>query len=249
MKNISYKTLLSAAAGLLLAGQAQADFIIDDFNLDAAMTPATDATVDASGTTQLAQNGTGSIFMNQLNGGGVWDRNYYAFLSSGDEAETVACGNCDQGHFTLASNSLGHGGFYYNGGSTVDLSGYDTLHWDYDADVDGGDVYAAFYSGANGSGGLIEALHLGSDLTGGVVHNLSASLSGDYSSVGFAAVYISANSGLDTQGFGFDLGASAARLDANIDNGRMSVPEPGTLALLGLGLAGFSWQRRRNAKV
>ena len=47
--------------------------------------------------------------------------------------------------------------------------------------------------------------------------------------------------------FGFTGGTGAARNLQYIDNVRINVPEPGTLALFGLGLAGLGFARRKKA--
>ncbi len=236
---------LAVVTGLGFGASAQA-FMIDDFNLDPPpLAAAVDVVVDGNGSTQVAQNGTGSTFMNLLNGGGQWNRNYYAFLTAGDQVETVACVSCDQGHFSSASNSTGYGGFFYTpiGVATANIgSAGDTFSFQYAADLAGGDVIAAFYN----AGGLISTLHWSDLPASAAMTPLSSPLpAGNYGAVTFVATHIYGNSGAAPQFPTINLGAAVPELDFDVDQIQVQTPEPSMIALLGMALAGLGWSSRR----
>jgi hypothetical protein len=254
MMNMFRNVLLAVAvpATMLLAAPAQAihigNFVVDDFTFNPRppgqppIPAAADTSANLTGVTGSG-NGQGSTIMNQLNGGGVWTRNFYAFLTQGDRVETEACVNCQQGHFSSDANSRGYGGFYYEGGS-VNLNSYigQQAYFDYSTDHENADIVMALFSGST----LITTLHW-QDLpnTNQILQRASLVLpAADYGNVTFIAFNIYGIGGTAPQYQNIDLGAAAPfALDVDISD----IPEPATLALLGIGVAALGFGRRRRA--
>ena len=237
-------TIMALAAGLgLMASGSQVQAFplsIDDFNFATGATATDSFPVDAVGVTVPAGTG-GSVYQD-------WSRTpITAWLTAGRTVSTIDCVNCQMGHFTAQSNSYGWGHWDWTGKSIEGITDFEML---YSTDVFGADVIVSF-----DVDGKKVAQFQSSDLqsTGGVLTPFHIDVPGisqlDITSI---HLHVFSNGGNYTDPTGWlgdlNLGAQATNLDFNVDNVTVTgVPEPATMALMGLGLAAFGWSRRKSA--
>jgi len=219
-----------AVAGLAAAPAAQA-LVIDDWN-----------TSIPFGVLDIAADSTAVVAARTSVGGTSLTRgNMMADLASGDAVRTQDCANCQQGHFVNDANSQGSGYWQWTA-SPFSIGPADSVAIDYGTDVTGGDMLVAFLSG-----GILRGYAQWKDLpdTNLVMTGSSRPIVWVGSSSAIDEIYLHAFSigGMYTvHGQNFDLGATATSLDLNVDN--LRVPEPGSLALVSLALAGLGLRRR-----
>ncbi|MDT8426303.1 MAG: PEP-CTERM sorting domain-containing protein [Methyloprofundus sp.] len=236
--NKNIKTILMAAALPLamMAAPVYADFIIDDFGPLAPGGGGGTAYSVADNTADSTPNPVSPLAAPALgantimNGLADWTRSIQADLISGDLVETEICNNCQAAHLVSNSGSTGNGSFIYEAsmGGSVDFSMYSMISFDYAADLAGAVVQFTF---AGSTTDIITSGVLASTGTSAPSNLTGASATfgpGNYSAITRIQMDI--------------LGVSD--LDFTIDN-VTAVPEPGTMALLGLGLIGFAFRSRK----
>ena len=129
---------------IALTNSAQAAaFVIDDFNVDT-FSSVSDSSVDGSAVSAASVIDGINIVMN----GAGWTRTLTADLTVADSIETEVCDVCKAGHVTVNGPSNGIGTYTY-AGSPVDLSDYNSLGFDWGADLPGASVDVIFSDGSN----------------------------------------------------------------------------------------------------
>ena len=258
MKTQWTKGLLAAAAGiggaLMLAGQAHA-LLLDDMLFTGSSTTGEDTTPSSGSLTATRGTGGSGFFVNP---DGTRNGELYVYLVGGDGASTEDCGNCMSGHTVIDANSTAHHYFKWelpDGASPFDKTVDHWIELDYEADVAGMDLFLSF---DDNSGARIGSFIQLSDLaaTGLGLTNFETvkfELSENYSGIASIRLDVFSNGGsyVDETGWlgttALGLGDAAIGLDTNFRNFVQQVPVPGTLVLLGLGVAGLGWQRRHAA--
>lgn len=260
MKLTNIKTMVLAVSlpmAIMLSGTAQAkEFIIDDFydGPDAANVSysVTDNTVSdgAESTPGNAMPIVGSNHIMQptpttTNNPNNWTRTISAELLTGDSLSTQVCANCEAGHMVAgAGGASGISKWIYEG-STLDLRGYSGLYFEYAADLDGGILQFTFTDNA-GDIAVVSTAALQNTNNSSDITNPANRTPVTLALPTFAGIPGGLGYG-DIERIEIML-TGVADLDFSIDNVKM-VPEPGTLALFGLGLAGLAFRRRNNAST
>ncbi|MBS3953489.1 MAG: PEP-CTERM sorting domain-containing protein [Methylomicrobium sp.] len=239
MKIKNLKALALAAvlpSAMMLSGQAQA-FIVDDFNSrNADESPLTyNATDNTTGNGGVEVNPTPVAAKNtvwgSLGGGAGITRKIGAELVSGDRVETQICGACQAGHLVsssaLPTDSVGNFFFEWAGPALAGFNAGKYLAFDWGADLAG-----ATWTATVAFGG-VDSVFSGGSLpatvpSGSLAHEAKVAIGGTG----------------DITKIRLDF-AGVSGLDANIDNVKL-VPEPETLAMLGMGLLGIAFRRRRS---
>jgi hypothetical protein len=221
---------VGVVGALALTSQSQATVIIDDWNVNQTV-----ISVSTSPGVSDTQSRLGAA-----NGGNFWGvrGDSYAHLVAGDDVETVDCANCEEGHGTSGSNSVGNGFWQWQSdGNDLDVNGGMTLY--YDADVAGGDIVATFVGDTTQEVWWSDIAAGPLSLYGSLVVDNVTSIYIDWFSVGGV---FNPNSDANYGGVvsARDFGIAAERLDFNIDN--FVVSTPATMALLGLGLIGLGYR-------
>lgn len=222
-----------AAAALCLgtmmyaAPSAAGVFIIDDFNTSTLYTAPDNTAGNGPVTANATPITAGNIVWGAAGGGAGATRTISADLGVGDNVTANICPNCQEGEHVSGNNSTGNTAFIYTG-NAVDISGFHSLMLRYDADLAGGIVQFTFNDSLANMAAVSTAA-----LAAGVTNIMLALPIGvDYSQLTSARIDI----------FGVQ------ELDVGIDDFKV-VPEPGMLALFGLGLAGIAVTVRRKRKV
>lgn len=244
MERLLKQSLLAVAGGLMLAGQAQA-LLLDDMRFTDGLVEAADTTPD-SNPVITTPRGTG--------GSGVWVASrgsLYANLFAGDAIRTQDCSSCQVSHTDNAPSSAGHQYWSWVPGTVVTPE--EGVAFDYETDIVGADFFLTLtldgnvmaqmqWSDVGATGLTANPPPLLNDETLTLLYNMP---------INDARIDVFSAGGTFTDPTGFinngnpvDLGIAAIGLDVNIDNLR-TVPLPGTLAMLALGLVGLGWQRRR----
>lgn len=232
----------AVAGGLLLAGQAQA-LLLDDMRF-------TTSSEASDPGTSPASRGTG--------GSGAWVSardELYANNAGADTLRTQDCSTCQVGHTDNSPSSQGQQYWSWDGGTPVDVQG---VSFNYETDIAGADFFLTLFNGGKTAGDIVAQMQwsdlAATGLTGAPpplvnAQTLSLTYSGTITGARIDVISVGSNSYTDPTGIlgTVDVGNAAIGLDVNIDNLQASVPLPGTLAMLGLGLVGLGWQRRRVA--
>jgi hypothetical protein len=232
--------VLGGIAGTSVA-QAATDLVIDDWNITGGNV------INATGT-----GGSTGPTLRETSGGTSLTRGYLYTTITSITTNAIRLGDSSATHFGIFNNDIdvnGWGYWSWTGGGN--LSAYTGIAFDYVADQTGADLILAFFEGTT----LIASIHQ-SDLVGTGGSVVPASIPGVNLSAATAIneirlyVYSVGGSLTDPTLGTAELNSSTLGLDFSIRNLRLTatngnIPEPATLALFALGLAGIGAVRRK----
>ena len=237
--NVIWKRLILAFAvpvAMALMSPAHAIlFMVDDFNSNAFFDCEDPSSApDFCDPTKTPITGGNTVWNTPSGGPGV-ERTIDANLLAGDRVATEICNNCQAAHLVADAGvtpAVGEYSFVWTG-PAVNLSG-GTLLFDWGADLAGTTWFADFGDIAgNVIDSILQAALPATPGPGSLTHEASLSLSSvagvDFSNITQISLHFNGVGGLD----------------ANIDNVRVSVPEPGIIALLCFGLLGLGFTQRK----
>ena len=214
------RVLPACVLGLFLSTSAEAAFVIDDFNVASDSIVSDDSAGGGSVTGVSIIDGSNIV----MDGFAGWTRSLVANLSTGDNMDTIVCGNCQAGHVNMSSNSTGIGTFRYTG-PAIDLSSYTHLVFDWSSDLSGAAV-DIFFNGTSTAVSSWSGLVAVTDMT---------------TQTPMAIVW----GGAKIAQIDFVVTAGVVGLDSNIDNIQAVVPVPAAVWLFGSGLLGLVGIARR----
>jgi hypothetical protein len=254
MRIKNFKALALAAvlpSAMMLSAPAEAVFTIDDFDVDTSVS-VEDTTTGIGGVGGTPNSGSPNIegiVMNKTGGAAGWTRSLYAELLKGDSVETVDCAACKAGHIVNASgvnpdgtNRLSSGLHYFDWeGPSTDLSGYSVAEflWSSDAAGQGTQAWWEFIDNTGTATATTAKISLNADT---ILTKYSTALTA------FGADADKGYEDITKIKLWFDTSTSigGGGVDGNVRNAQL-VPEPETIALLGIGLVSFALRRRRSA--
>jgi hypothetical protein len=255
-RNTFKRSLLALAAASLAATHAQAGIIFSDIAYGAAAATTAEANFLSQASSHITEtfddSGTYSMTGNAGSNFGSGDQNrWLAAADSFDtsvgtfsitQAEAGAGGDdVESSKLMLESSATGEFGRQknYDGGQWLDSNDADTVTWDFSTSSIMANAFGFYLSDANDQGASLRLIfddgsehieQLDSDLQNGNL--MYATFISD--ALINSATLIFDNGTFNNDGWGIDTITVA------------QVPEPGTLALLGLGLAGLTFARRRS---
>jgi hypothetical protein len=244
MKTYARAASLALTAGLAFAGSAQAGFIIDDWQIDAGSGNFVNATLVVNPAGPTARTATGGQSLPRAD--------ILTTITTGGEAAGISLGDCDTCQFGTFSNNVGTAGWgYWSWTGGGDLSAFTDVQFDYFSDLPDADVILGFFEA-----GILKASAQESDMaaTGGlpVAFSLAINMSAA-TNIDEVRLYAFSEGGAlnipdlgivnvgSAQSIGLDFGVRAVELT--------KIPEPATLALFGIGLAGLGFSRRKQQSV
>lgn len=238
----------AAATSLMLAGAAQAaSLVVDDWKITTGDEVIVDLLAPTANpiVTPDPRTTTGGTSLTR--------REMGLYLNpTGQNARATDCVGCQQAELSTDVNSVAHAYWHWSSSTQIDLADFTSIDLAFSSDRSGLDVIFSFFDGSTyvGERWIKEMPDTDTDeVTLSYAMNLTGKFTNVYMDmITFAGVYDDTSSFAGRPDLGSrDYGKGGERYDVTLSNVTMRTPEPSSLALVGLTLAGLGFMRRRRA--